>query len=111
MDIATQMIQSLHALCELVASELQFAPLAILVGIVSIVGTAVAWTRFLHPKSKSGQGLPSLPPRQLSVDGAMNALKLAWNVLAIAGAWLLSPVGMSLLIVVVALTLIEVLRS
>ena len=41
----------------------------------------------------------------------MNALKLAWNVLAIAGAWLLSPVGMSLLIVVIALTLIEVLRS
>ena len=34
----------------------------------------------------------------------MNALKLAWNVLAIAGAWLLSPVGMSLLIVVIALT-------
>ena len=64
MDIATQMIQSLHALCELVASELQFAPLAILVGIVSIVGTAVAWTCFLHPKSKSGQAFPSLPPRQ-----------------------------------------------
>ena len=41
----------------------------------------------------------------------MNALKLAWNVLTIAGAWLLSPVGMSLLIVVIALTLIEVLRS
>ena len=58
MDIATQMIQSLHALCELVASELQFAPLAILVGIVSIVGTAVAWTCFCIQKVSRARHSP-----------------------------------------------------
>jgi hypothetical protein len=59
MDMVPQLTQSLHALCELVASELQFAPLAGLIGLVSTVGTA-ALEDFT---SKKQVAPPSVPPR------------------------------------------------